>query len=73
MKSNKLFICAALTGAVTPKAKSPNHPITTEEIAADVVKCAKAGAAIVHLHGRDKDANFLIEQEPFIPISITMN
>lgn len=68
MKSNKLFICAALTGAVTPKAKSPYHPISPEEIAEDVVKCAKAGAAIVHLHGRDKDAQGTMDLDVFTEI-----
>ena len=55
MKSSKVIICAALTGAVTPKSKSPYHPITPDEIAADVVRCAKAGAAAVHLHARDEN------------------
>ncbi len=55
-KSNKLIICAALTGAVTPKEKSPYHPITPDEIAADVVKVVKAGASCVHIHARNENA-----------------
>lgn len=52
-KSNKVIISAALSGAGTSKAACPYVPITAEEIAADVVACAKAGAAIAHIHVRD--------------------
>lgn len=51
----KLFITCAITGAQTNKALSPYHPTMPEEIAADAVAAAKAGAAIVHFHMRDKD------------------
>ena len=67
-KSNKVIICAALTGAVTPKEKSPNHPITPDEIAADVVRCAKAGAAAVHLHARDINAKGTMSTDVFTEI-----
>lgn len=67
-KSNKLIICAALTGAETPKEKSPYHPITPDEIAADVVKCAQAGAAAVHIHARDKDAKGTMDLRVFTEI-----
>ena len=30
-------------------------PITPEEIAADAVACAKAGAAVIHIHVRDEN------------------
>ncbi len=32
-----------------------NNPVSPEDIAYDVTNCAKAGAAMVHLHVRDKD------------------
>lgn len=67
-KSNKVIICAALTGAVTPKEKSPNHPITPDEIAADVVRCARAGAAAVHLHARDEQARGTMSVDVFTEI-----
>ncbi len=51
----KLFITCAITGSQTNKALSPYHPTTIEEIAQDTVNVAKAGAAIVHFHLRDKD------------------
>jgi uncharacterized protein (DUF849 family) len=37
------------------KATNPNIPYTPQEIAADAVACAEAGAAIVHFHGRKAD------------------
>lgn len=54
--SEKVIISAALTGAVTPKEKNPNVPITPEEIAEDAYLCWQAGAAIVHIHMRDDEA-----------------
>lgn len=51
----KLIISAALCGAGTTRAQSPYVPITPEEIAADAVACAKAGAAIIHVHARDEN------------------
>mgnify|MGYP000553247341 CR=1 FL=1 len=52
---DQVIITAALTGAVTPKAKNAHIPITPEEIAADAYACWKAGAAMVHLHMRADD------------------
>lgn len=53
--NKKLIITAALCGAGTTRDLSPYVPLTPDEIAADAVTCAKAGAAIVHIHVRDKD------------------
>jgi len=53
---NKTIITAALTGAGTPKSMNEHLPITPEEIAEDAYNCWKAGAAIVHLHMRDENA-----------------
>ena len=49
----KTIVTAALTGAVSPKAKNPGIPCTPKEIAEDGVRCWKAGASILHLHMRD--------------------
>lgn len=57
----KVFIEAAINGAWT-RERQPAIPITRNEIIADGVACAKAGAAIIHLHaydeatGRQKDS-----------------
>jgi uncharacterized protein (DUF849 family) len=37
----------------TTKAQNPNVPYGPEEVAADAVACAAAGAAVVHFHARD--------------------
>lgn len=50
-----MMINVALTGAVASKCTNPAVPETPEEIAADAIACADAGAAIVHLHVRDEE------------------
>lgn len=49
-----MIVNVALTGAVPGKDDNPLLPITPEEIAADAIACAEAGAAVVHLHVRDE-------------------
>jgi uncharacterized protein (DUF849 family) len=61
----KTIITAALTGAVTPKAKAPALPCTPKEIAEDAIKCWKNGAAIVHLHMRDDGMRGTMDKERF--------
>jgi len=53
----KVIITAAVVGAEISRKETPYLPITPDEIAEDVEKVWKAGAAIVHLHVRDKDGN----------------
>lgn len=50
----KVIITAALTGSVPSKADFPALPVTVEEIITDAKACHKAGAAVVHIHVRDK-------------------
>ena len=64
-KNKKLIISAALTGAITTQAESPALPITPEEIAADVVACAKAGAAIAHIHVRNDKGEGTMDLDAF--------
>lgn len=61
----KLIIQVALCGAGTTKKQTPYVPITPDEIAKDVVNCAKAGAAIAHIHVRDKDGVNTMDTEVF--------
>jgi 3-keto-5-aminohexanoate cleavage enzyme len=61
----KLIIQACLCGAGTTKKQNPHVPITPDEIAADVVNCAKAGAAIAHIHVRDKDGVNCMDTDVF--------
>lgn len=51
----KLIICCALTGSLPTKEQNPNVPITPDEIVADGLAAYRAGAAIVHIHARDKE------------------
>lgn len=49
-----LIITAAITGAETTKEMNPALPTTPEEQAADAAACVRAGAAVIHLHVRDR-------------------
>jgi len=51
MNSN-VFITCAITGDDTKLTKSPHCPVTPEQIAQSAVRCARAGAAVVHIHVR---------------------
>ena len=53
----KLIITAALTGNVPTKEGNPSLPVSPEEIADDVKRCADAGAALFHIHARDSQGN----------------
>jgi uncharacterized protein (DUF849 family) len=48
-----VIVTCAITGAIHTPSMSPHLPITPEQIAAEAVAAARAGAAIVHLHARD--------------------
>jgi uncharacterized protein (DUF849 family) len=49
----KLIITAALTGNVTLPTQTPYLPLTPQQIIDEAVRAAEAGAASVHIHGRD--------------------
>jgi uncharacterized protein (DUF849 family) len=49
------LITVAPTGAETSKADVPALPTTLDEIVGTAVRCASAGAAMIHLHIRDDD------------------
>lgn len=51
--SKKVIVTAAITGSVHVPSMSPYLPITPQEIIEDAVKANEAGAAVVHVHGRD--------------------
>lgn len=54
---NNLIITAAICGAEVTKKDNPALPITPEELAGEALACEKAGAAIIHLHVRDKEGH----------------
>jgi uncharacterized protein (DUF849 family) len=61
-KSNKIMIQVCLCGAGTKKSQAPTVPYTADELAEQIVACAKAGASIAHIHVReDKMVNGVME------------
>lgn len=56
LPDNKVIITVAQTGALVTKEQNPNLPEQPEEIAVAAYDCFNAGAAIVHIHARDRDS-----------------
>jgi len=54
-KQDKVIITCAVTGSIHTPTMSPHLPITPDQIAADAVAAAEAGATILHLHVRDPE------------------
>jgi uncharacterized protein (DUF849 family) len=52
-KQRKVIITCAVTGSIHTPTMSPHLPLTPQEVAADAIAAAEAGAAILHLHARD--------------------
>jgi len=50
---DKLIITAALTGNITLPTQTPYLPLTPQQIAEEAKRAADAGAASIHVHGRD--------------------
>ncbi|MCC5970293.1 MAG: 3-keto-5-aminohexanoate cleavage protein [Pararhodobacter sp.] len=50
---SKVIISCALTGSIHTPSMSPYLPVTGEDIAAQAIGAAQAGAAILHLHARN--------------------
>ena len=61
----KTIITAATTGAWPKKKDNPNVPMTPSEIADDIFRCWKAGAAIAHLHMRDDSGDGTMDAAKF--------
>jgi len=56
------MIQVCLCGAGTKKSQAPTVPYTADELAEQIVACAKAGASIAHIHVReDKMVNGVME------------
>ncbi len=51
----KVVITCAVTGAIHTPTMSPYLPITPDQIAAEALAAAEAGAAVLHLHARDPE------------------
>lgn len=51
--NRKVIVTCALTGAGDTTHKSEHVPVTPDQIAADAIAAARAGASVVHIHVRD--------------------
>ena len=51
--TRKVIISCAVTGSAHVPSMSPYLPLTPDDIAAQAIEAAQAGAAILHLHARD--------------------
>jgi 3-keto-5-aminohexanoate cleavage enzyme len=52
---NKVIITVAQTGALVTKKMNPAVPEQPDEIATSAYDCYNEGAAIIHIHARDKE------------------
>jgi uncharacterized protein (DUF849 family) len=51
----KVVITCAITGGIHTPTMTPHLPITPDEITAESIAAAEAGAAVIHLHARDPE------------------
>jgi len=63
--SNKVIVTVAQSGAITNKKMNPHVPEQPEEIAASALECYNEGAAVVHIHARDKSGENTSDVEIF--------
>lgn len=59
----KVIITAAMTGGFHGKEANPNLPEQPDEIAESVYACYSEGAAIAHIHARDKNCKVTADVE----------
>ena len=61
-----VILAVAPNGARKTKADHPALPMTPDEIAACAAACAEAGAAMIHLHVRDRDGRHTLDTEAYL-------
>jgi uncharacterized protein (DUF849 family) len=54
-RADKVIITCAVTGGIHTPSMSPYLPITPDQIAAEAVAAAEAGASVIHLHARNPE------------------
>ena len=71
-RSDKVIISCAITGSIHTPSMSPYLPVRAEDIAAQAIGAAEAGAAILHLHAREagtgRPTQSIAEYEKFLPV-----
>jgi 3-keto-5-aminohexanoate cleavage enzyme len=65
LPAGKVIITASVNGALVTKQMNPNTPEQPDEIAQAALECYNAGAAIVHIHGRDEQGQPTGTKEKF--------
>ena len=60
--TKKIIIAVAPTGGW---GKTENNPVQPKAIAEDVIRCAGAGASVVHMHARDEEGNLTSDLTAF--------
>jgi len=65
LPEDKVIITVAQTGALVSKSMNPNVPEQPGEIAESAYACFQEGAAICHIHARDKDGKTTGSKEVF--------
>lgn len=60
-----LIVAVAPNGARLTKADHPAIPITPDELARTAAECIEAGAAMIHLHVRDKDQRHTLDADAY--------
>jgi uncharacterized protein (DUF849 family) len=59
------ILAVAPNGARRQKADHPALPLTPAELAREAAACREAGAAMLHLHVRDRDGGHLLDAEAY--------
>jgi 3-keto-5-aminohexanoate cleavage enzyme len=65
LPENKVIITVAQTGALVSKQMNPNVPEQPDEIIRSAYDCYNEGAAIVHIHAKDKNGENTSKPEVF--------
>ncbi len=65
VEPSPLIVIVAPTGPRKTKDDHPALPLTTAEIAAAAAACRDAGAAMIHLHVRDRDGRHSLDPDAY--------
>jgi len=68
-QKRKVIITVAQTGNFQGKAQNPNLPEQPSEIIQSAYDCYNAGAAVVHIHARDKEGNSCNDPNVFAEVN----
>ena len=68
-KNRKVIITVAQTGNFQGKAQNPNLPEQPAEVIQSAYDCYNAGAAVIHIHARNKEGNSCNDPKVFAEIN----